>query len=89
LYHVILQLQRDKTTIQIKCKEVRTMRNNMMRDCRMAMSRVPGVDRETMREVLEMRAAAAGITKGNVVSTLLSEHDTVKMNFRSWISSRI
>ena len=65
------------------------MRSNMMRDCRMAMSRVPGVDRETMREVLEMRARTAGITEKTVVSTLLGEHDTIKMDSRLWISSRI
>lgn len=58
-----------------------TMRNN----CRYAMSTVPGVDRETLRDISEMRRRSANAEfDTNITESLLEEHDSIRGDFRSW-----
>ena len=60
-------------------------RRNMMSSCRFAMSTVPGVDRDTLRAVSDMRARSAGVCEvSGITNTLLREHDAVNADFRSW-----
>ena len=59
-----------------------TMRNN----CRYAMSTVPGVDRETLRDISEMRLRSANAEADtNITESLLEERDSVRREFRSWL----
>lgn len=65
------------------------MRKNMMNNCRSAMSRVPGVDRNTMRDVLTMTLRSSGSTEASVTEVLLGEREATRSNFRTWMASHI
>ena len=86
-------MQKDKDAFNnsnIKtAKEETAMRNNMMNNCRMAMSRVPGVDRDTLKDVLAMTIRSHGSEETAVTSTLLNERESIRSNFRSWMSLHI
>lgn len=65
------------------------MRNNMMNNCRRTMSRVPGVDRDTLKDVLAMTQRSAGSEDAAITKELLGEVATTRSNFRSWMSLHI
>lgn len=64
---------------------MRNNRNNMMSNCRYAMSTVPGVDRDTLRAVSEMTIRSAGAGENaHITETLLNEQAAVNADYRSW-----
>ena len=64
---------------------MRNNRNNMMNNCRYAMSTVPGVDRDTLRAASEMTIRSAGAGENtHTTETLLSEQASVNADYRSW-----
>ena len=65
------------------------MRKNMMNNCRSAMSRVPGVDRNTMKDVLTMTLRSSGSADATITESLLGECEATRSGFRTWMSSHI
>lgn len=65
------------------------MRKNMMNNCRSVMSRVPGVDRNTMKDVLTMTLRSSGSAEATITEELLGECEATRSGFRAWMSNHI